>query len=857
MVLAFVCLSISMYAYDFEVDGIYYDVKSLEDMTCDVVGCSSDVNELTIPATIQLNGRELKVCDIREAAFENNSALTKIIFNPGLTAEIGNNAFSGCKNLSAVNLNDVRAIGEKSFFDCPKIKKIVFPGQLQNIGSAAFALSNKDSYYGIDVSFEEGNEILHGYEPTTASDWVFYNRKIVNVHLNRDIENFGNTWTDLSNLSIGPKVSKFPSYMGNNLINVDLSTTNIIEICDYAFYGYESKSISLPLKLQKIGDRAFEFSALTSIVLPETLQKIGNEAFWGSDLENIVLPNSIISIGESCFLACKKLTDISIPGSLSKIPPKAFDECSYLTSVDIKDGVEYIEDMAFENCYRLKNVRLSNTLKKIGNSAFSETNLQSIVIPASVDTICAKALGEALERITFEPSNKPLYFYSDVINMQSFGSSKYHYSYGEACAEPYVCTAYYQSPFIQNSLKEISLGRPLVTLSYLYGKNDELPGEDIVSKSYKVINRTYSHLMGVSNSELQKITIYEDNDNPFELRDALESHYTHYDNSYERHLYIDEHNDITNFAPVLSAGKLTKLTEIQCMRETPPEILEDFPLGVYMAAKVYVPQGALNNYKNAPYWKNFWSIEESDFIVKVSDVELNESEMTLNEGQSATLKATITPDTANNTTLSWTSSNEAVATVTQDGKVTAISKGMAVITAKSTDDSNVSASCTVNVVRLVSSIQIDPTTVTLKVGEQATINAYALPADATNPTLNWSSYNSTVASVENGVVTAIKEGSTIIFVETTDGSNISERCRVIVKKRSAIDSVSTDEIEVSVSNGTINITNVPVNQMIQILQTNGTIVKEQISTGEVISYQPANKGVYIIVVGNETFKVVI
>ena len=245
-------------------------------------------------------------------------------------------------------------------------------------------------------------------------------------------------------------------------------------------------------------------------------------------------------------------------------------------------------------------------------------------------------------------------------------------------------------------------------------------------------------------------------------------------------------------------------------------------------------------------------------VVKpVSNIILSESEITLNEGESSTLTATVLPDLASNKTLVWSSNKIGVVTVDQNGNVTAISKGIAVITAKATDGSNISASCTVNVVKLVSSIHIDPTTVTLKVGEQATISAYALPADATNPTLNWYSDNSTIASVEDGVVTAIKEGSAIIVVETTDGSNINERCRVKVEKRSAIDSVSTDEIKVSVSNGTITILNVPVNQMAQILQTNGTTVKKQISTGEVISYRPANKGVYIIVVGNETFKVVI
>lgn len=92
-------------------------------MTCDVAGCSSTLTELIIPEYIQLNGRVLKVRDIKDDAFSNNHLLTKVVFNAGLQATVGNNAFSGCKNLAEIHFNDVINIGKSLFIIVQNKKK--------------------------------------------------------------------------------------------------------------------------------------------------------------------------------------------------------------------------------------------------------------------------------------------------------------------------------------------------------------------------------------------------------------------------------------------------------------------------------------------------------------------------------------------------------------------------------------------------------------------------------------------------------------------------------------------------------------------------------------------------------------
>lgn len=245
-------------------------------------------------------------------------------------------------------------------------------------------------------------------------------------------------------------------------------------------------------------------------------------------------------------------------------------------------------------------------------------------------------------------------------------------------------------------------------------------------------------------------------------------------------------------------------------------------------------------------------------VVKlVNGIILSKTEMTLIEGESATLTATVTPDLANNKIVVWTSSNEAIATVDAKGVISAHLQGNAIISVTSTDGSNISASCNVTVVKLVSSIDINNTKINMKIGEQTTINAYALPLDATNPLLRWYSEDENVATVENGLVTAVGTGATYICVESTDGSDIVEKCEIEVEDPSGIDSISSQIVRVYVADGVINISNVPTNQTINIFLTNGTLVRSELSNGNLMTFQPSASGIYIVVVGADNYKVVI
>ena len=164
----------------------------------------------------------------------------------------------------------------------------------------------------------------------------------------------------------------------------------------------------------------------------------------------------------------------------------------------------------------------------------------------------------------------------------------------------------------------------------------------------------------------------------------------------------------------------------------------------------------------------------------VKKVRLNKTSLELIIGQTETLQASVSHSTASGSTLNWTSAIPTVATVDQNGKITAVSEGTTII-AVSTEDGKEMASCTVTVrFQNVESVSIDKANLQLYVGKTATLVATVSPSNANNPALKWSSSNPEVASVnENGVVTAIAEGNADISVSSVDG-NKTATCAVSV-----------------------------------------------------------------------------
>ena len=168
--------------------------------------------------------------------------------------------------------------------------------------------------------------------------------------------------------------------------------------------------------------------------------------------------------------------------------------------------------------------------------------------------------------------------------------------------------------------------------------------------------------------------------------------------------------------------------------------------------------------------------------VLVENVTLDKTSLDLNVGSTEQLTATVNPANATNKTVTWQSSDESVATVDADGKVTAHTPGTATITATAGGQS---ATCTVTVkdnapaIIPVNSVTLNKKSLTLNVNESETLTATIMPENATNREVTWTSSKPETAQVdENGKVTALAQGTAIITVTTANGK--SATCAVTV-----------------------------------------------------------------------------
>ena len=180
--------------------------------------------------------------------------------------------------------------------------------------------------------------------------------------------------------------------------------------------------------------------------------------------------------------------------------------------------------------------------------------------------------------------------------------------------------------------------------------------------------------------------------------------------------------------------------------------------------------------------------KEVEIILPVTAVTMPEAKATalIIEGGSENgvqLTASVEPEDAYCQELVWTSSNEAVATVDENGYVSALTPGTAVITATSPDEYSAGsrkASCTVTVLQAVSAIELDSAELVLNMGAYQSVKATVLPENASNKNVTWESSDPTVVTVANGQVKAVGCGEAVVTALAADGSGAKAECPVSV-----------------------------------------------------------------------------
>ena len=517
--------------------------------------------------------------------------------------------------------------------------------------------------------------------------------------------------------------------------------------------------------LNSIGNDAFEnCSGLTSITIPESVTSIGSSAFdHCSGLTSITIPSSMTSIGSCAFDNCSGLTSITIPSSVTSIGNAAFSYCESISSITVSSNNTVYDSRG--NCNAIikksnnelivgcKNTVIPSSVTSIGNSAFSGCHgMTSITIPSSVKSIGRYAF-------TWCSSLTSISIPSSVTSIESTAF--------DGCA----------------GLSSITVS----SNNTVYDSRDNCNA--IIKKSNNILIRGCkntvfpSSVTGIGEyaffgcTSITSITI------PSNVTSIGEEAFTRCD-------YLAS---VTIPSTMISIGNRAfslcfRLTSVTCLASIPPTIGNAYTFYHPDKATLYVPAGKKSAYQNADYWKEFSQIIE--LPVLATSISLNKTSAELIEGNTMQLTATVLPSNATNKTVTWTTSNSSVATVSSNGLVTAKAVGNATITARTTDGSNLSASCSVTVEQssvLATSISLNKTSAELNTGGTLQLTATVLPSNATNKAVTWTTSNSSVATVSsNGLVTAKNPGNATITARTTDGSNLSATCYITVLNSSII-----------------------------------------------------------------------
>ena len=183
---------------------------------------------------------------------------------------------------------------------------------------------------------------------------------------------------------------------------------------------------------------------------------------------------------------------------------------------------------------------------------------------------------------------------------------------------------------------------------------------------------------------------------------------------------------------------------------------------------------------------------------KVTEIKLSPPEIIIKPGENEQIEASITPSNATNKKINWSSSDESIVKVDNNGKITAIKGGIATITASS-EDGGASKGCLVTVVQSATGIKIEPSKVELEIGETKDLKAIVTPDNVSNKDVEWSCTNISIATVdENGKVTARHLGTVKIVAKTKDGSNKTAECEVTIVQKAKSLALNATNIKLNV-----------------------------------------------------------
>ena len=477
------------------------------------------------------------------------------------------------------------------------------------------------------------------------------------------------------------------------------------------------------------------------IVIPETVT-----------YDNITY--KITSLERGCFEGCWLLTSINLSSSITSLESGCFEGCWSLTSINLPSSITSLGDDCFSDCSSLTSINLPSSITSLGDGCFRDcSRLTSINLPSSITSLgsyCFRGCSR-LTSINLPSSITSLGddCFSSCSSLTSINLPSSITSLGDDCFSD--CS----------SLTSINLPSSIISLDRSCFRGCcSLTSINLPSGITSLGESCFSECSSLASIEL-----------PSALTSLGE-------NCFE---------------------KCSHLTSMLCLAVEPPNcILKEYTDThntslVNNTMSLYVPKESKEKYKQSNAWnsaKGIYPLYPTSSVSLVKEVSVDKAKPTK-------LEYTIMPENAGTKELEWSSENPEVATVDANGIVTGKKIGKTVITAKTKDGTDITASTTFTVLPLkVEAMTFAEPLVSIARTKDKTITLTLNSEEVDNKQMVWTSSDESVATVTQNldssypleaIVTAHKIGKTTIKAEAQDGSGMSATCEVEVTPLMASD----------------------------------------------------------------------
>lgn len=554
---------------------------------------------------------------------------------PNTVTKIGDEALKGNKKITGITIpGSVTDIGNNAFENCANLERVTFTNPdkaTENLLIRLGAFKDCTSLNDVEIPARAYQIVGNIFKGCT---------NLMNVKVNANNPYY---YTE-DGVLFGPALVEYtPQYDDN-----------------YALLSYPAGrqgAYTIPSsvngkEIDQIWTSGFEgASGLTDITISHSIGRLGTAAFEGTGLTNVIIPDTVQQVDPAVFQNCTKLVSVKLPAGLAEIDQYMFANCISLQYVDMPDSIMKINIYAFHNCTSLTSLALPKNLSSLSVGCFDKCiNLQYVVVPKSVISFPYDQVAGPYNPFKYSPvtvyvergSKADRFFngYLEELQASVVGGGSLTVETVASVADP--------SAIDVGTLELIDAGKQV-----------------LVSGDFRI--GSYLDVQPLTSGSAYDAFSAQANGKAFR--------------AYSLSLLPAD----------ASANGPFSLTVGQ-------------PDGYSSSAKLYSTSGALaTDYADSSFTASLSAlgpialidVHEASGDTEVTSVSLNRSTLSLEVGKTGKLSATVLPASAANKSVTWTSSQPDVASVSANGTITANKAGTTVITATAVNGK--SASCTVTV----------------------------------------------------------------------------------------------------------------------------------------------------------------